>query len=85
MLTIPTANTSAASYQIGIINSTSHATFEPDKSVTAVKMVVAALGYSVPAAIITKISTVLSEDANISEDPAWYTEKAEDGTKIRGD
>ncbi|MBE7024758.1 MAG: S-layer homology domain-containing protein [Ruminococcaceae bacterium] len=74
---------------------------------------------SVPAAIITKISTVLSEDgepmqvlklvnwsgqeinailtdsleyclykaanANLTEDLAWYTEKDEDGTKIRGD
>ncbi len=42
----------AAAYQIGIINGTSATTFEPDKSVTyeqAVKMVVAALGYSVQA------------------------------------
>ncbi len=42
----------AAAYQLGIINGTSPTTFEPDKSVTyeqGVKMVVAALGYSVQA------------------------------------
>ncbi|MDD6308746.1 MAG: S-layer homology domain-containing protein [Clostridia bacterium] len=45
------ANISAA-YQMGIINGTSAATFEPDKSVTyeqAVKMMIAALGYTVKA------------------------------------
>ncbi len=42
----------AAAYQLGIINGTSETTFEPDKTVTyeqAVKMVVAALGYTVQA------------------------------------
>jgi len=45
------ANITAA-YQLGIVNGTSATTFEPDKVVTyeqAVKMVVAALGYSVQA------------------------------------
>lgn len=42
----------AAAHQLGIINGTSETTFEPDKTVTyeqAVKMVVAALGYTVQA------------------------------------